>query len=669
MTDSSSDRPVRPTADLGPRRRAALLIAASPAPAGEEWSRLATALTAVLPAGWHVAIAVREDPSAIAAAVRAIVAHGTDDLVVVPLDPAYSTARTGVILQDLYEALRQEREHISVAVRTTWYDDAGYVNALARYLAAPDSPLALHGGDAHLRFVAPTLPGPNGRPDALYARQVRRTVELVVARLGWPAGRWSLAFEPVSSMARAAPRRPDPDRGTPAHHTVVCQLPFPAETDGDGSESRAHTCSPLWSTDPFIGALRGVLLHGPQRARGGERVRSPLLPVACGSDANTEPVAELVMVGASVTNGLGFGRGPIQRSSEPGALALVKQRTRKALRAMLDWTREQTPLREAFAWNTCQRIELYGWLPVTEDAAARACLIGRIRHALFGAAPPPGLRVNVLAGPEARHHLMRTACGLNSALPGDRDVVAQLQTACRIAQCAHTAGARATALVDAATILARDVGIHTTWGRYRAGYCAAALARICEVDGVRPDRFHHVVIGGSTTSRSILSTLAEEHDVPHRQMTLVYRDHHGQMRQLRAALGGGRRVRVHAYDEESVLRAIANADFVFFGIDQAEPVLDATALLGLRDYGVRPLTLVDFNTFGSVAGQECLGAIALWSAKELDQAVVAQAAVTSSRSGFAAALAEAESWIIRCLDAESELQDPVPTARDVGMGS
>jgi hypothetical protein len=152
-------------------------------------------------------------------------------------------------------------------------------------------------------------------------------------------------------------------------------------------------------------------------------------------------------------------------------------------------------------------------------------------------------------------------------------------------------------------------------------------------------------------------------------MTLVYRDHHGQMRQLRAALGGGRRVRVHAYDEESVLRAIANADFVFFGIDQAEPVLDATALLGLRDYGVRPLTLVDFNTFGSVAGQECLGAIALWSAKELDQAVVAQAAVTSSRSGFAAALAEAESWIIRCLDAESELQDPVPTARDVGMGS
>jgi len=157
----------------------------------------------------------------------------------------------------------------------------------------------------------------------------------------------------------------------------------------------------------------------------------------------------------------------------------------------------------------------------------------------------------VLAAREARHHLLRTACGLNSALPGDRDVVAQLQTACRIAQCARTAGARATTIVNEAAALAQAVHAETAWGRFSTGYCAAALARICEVDGVRPDRFHHVVVGGSTTSRSILSTLAEEHGVPHRQMTLVYRDHHGQMRQLRAALGSGRRLRVHAYGEAS----------------------------------------------------------------------------------------------------------------------
>jgi glutamyl-tRNA reductase len=387
-----------------------------------------------------------------------------------------------------------------------------------------------------------------------------------------------------------------------------------------------------------------------------------------GSTPDDARPAELVMIGASVTNGRGYGREATQQSSDPEALACAKARTRKALRAFLEWTRTETPLCEAFVWNTCQRIELYGWLPASEDAAARAHLLDRIQGALFGVEPPSGLRVNMLANRGARHHLLRTACGLNSALPGDRDVVAQLQTACRIAQCAHTAGPRAAALVDEATALAREVNTMTAWGRFSAGYCAAALARICEVDGVRPDRFRHLVIGGSTTSRAILSTLVEEHAVPHRQLTLVYRDHHGQMRQLRAALGSGRRIRVHAYGEESVLRAIADADFVYFGIDQAEPVLDAIALVGLRDHAVRPLTLVDFNTSGSVSGTECLGPISLWRAKELDQAVAAQAAVTSSRSGFAGAVAEAEAWILRSLGPEPESRDTVPVS-DAGPWS
>jgi len=100
-----------------------------------------------------------------------------------------------------------------------------------------------------------------------------------------------------------------------------------------------------------------------------------------------------------------------------------------------------------------------------------------------------------------------------------------------------------------------------------------------------------------------------------------------------------------------VLRAIADADFVFFGIDQTEPVLDAALLRGLRDVAARPLTLVDFNQFGSIAAPDELGGITLWSAKELDEAVAAHAAVTITRSGFAQALAEAEEWICARLPA------------------
>ena len=641
-----------PPVDLGPRCRAVLLIAAA---ADDDWMRLADALHTALPAGWHVAVASQDGPSTIADAVRAVAARGTDDLVVLPLEPAYSAMYTGTILQDLYEALRHGGEHLSVAVRTTWYDDAGYVNALARYLAEPQAPLAHHLGDADLQFVAPTLLGADGRSDTRYEQQIRCTAELTVARLGWPADRWSLTFGTTPAVA------PEP-------HAVCCRLPLPTEP-GTAGEPLVHCRPPLWFTDPFVSALRNIVLHGSQRATAADRASAPLLLVPCGSASRDESAAELVMIGAAVANGLGCGRGAAQRASEPEALALAKTRTRKALRAFLDWTREETPLRDTFVWNTCQRIELYGWLPTDLDAAERACVIARTRSTLFGAEPPAGLRINVLAGREARHHLLRTACGLNSALPGDRDVVAQLQTACRIAQCARTAGVRTTTIVNDAATLARAVNAETTWGRFSTGYCAAALARICEVDGARPDRFHHVVIGGSTTSRSILSTLAEEHGVPRRQMTLVYRDHHGQMRQLRAALGSGRRIRVHTYGETSVLHAIADADFVFFGIDQAEPVLDAAALLGLRDYRARPLTLVDFNSSGSIAGSEQLGPISLWSAKELDQAVAAHAAVTSSRSGFAAAVAEAEARILHSLPPERAPCNPVPASNDAGQWS
>jgi len=614
-------------------RRVALLLAARPSPIADGLPRLARALADVVPAGWSVATSVRDAPWAIGDAVRGLVAAGVDELVVVSMHPQFAPDTTGVIADDLYAALRDAAPHLNVTVRASWHDDAGYVNAIARWIA--EHPTARAPMDAELRFVVPA----EGAPQGLHAtQQARHTAELVVRRLGWPADGWTIV-----------PTHPDPESASEDHERVlICPLPFP------------------WAAAepprPLVDALRGLLLHGTRPATG--EPAAPLLAPADG-DLRTMERATLVMIGASLANGIGPGRGPAIRHSELRAFAQVK-RSRKALRACLDQIREDTPLAEAFIWNTCQRIELYGWMPAGYDAHDRACLIADLRRALFGT-EPEGLEVNVLEAMAARHHLLRTACGLNSGLPGDRDVAAQLQTACRTAQCSRTAGPRSTALVDEALALAREVHAHTAWGHFSTGFCAAALARICEVDGVRPDRFRHVVIGGSTTSRSILSTLAAEHGVPHRQMTLIYRDHHGQMKQLRAALGTGRRLRVHTYGEDAVLRAIADADFVYFGMDQAEPVLDAAALLDLRDYGARPLTVVDFNSFGSIADRARLGGITYWSATELDAAVAAQAAVTITRSGFAQAADEVEREILdhqtsaSCNGVPSSRQDHVIT--------
>jgi glutamyl-tRNA reductase len=269
-----------------------------------------------------------------------------------------------------------------------------------------------------------------------------------------------------------------------------------------------------------------------------------------------------------------------------------------------------------------------------------------MRRELFGDATE-GLEVFALEGRAARHHLARTACGLDSQLPGDRDVAAQLTGALRRAESAGTAAGRAHELVHHVLQVADEVGRHTSFGRFTTGYCAAALGRIREVDGLHPASLRHVTIGGSTTSRSVLCTLRTDHGVPPCQLAAVYRDHHGQMKQLRAALAGGRRLRVHGYADERVLAAIEDADLVYLGIDHAERVLSAAALDGLRDYRARPLTIVDFNSHGSLDDADPPAGVRIWTARDIDDAVAAHAAITTSRAGFADAVREAEAWIER----------------------
>jgi glutamyl-tRNA reductase len=240
---------------------------------------------------------------------------------------------------------------------------------------------------------------------------------------------------------------------------------------------------------------------------------------------------------------------------------------------------------------------------------------------------------------------MRTASGLNSALPGDVDVVAQLQTACSTAERAGTAGPRATCLVKDAAALAHDVRTETTWGRFSLGYCLAALTRVQEVDGAHFDECHHVVLGGSATSRSVLLALREHFDVPQHKTTLVYRGHHGQLKLLRSAIGHGRRLRAQSYAEPTVLDAIAGADFVYIGVDYQEPVLTAQLLREVRDLGARPLRVVDFNTFGSISGDLAADGLRVWTAADLELAVAAFAEVMRSRPSYLGAVEEAEEWI------------------------
>jgi glutamyl-tRNA reductase len=616
-----------------PPHRAVLLVSAARGGQSAPPTDLISRLAAALPAGWDVFGVLYDNQTALTEALRAITQRGVRDLVVIPMHPQFSESTSGALVRDLYGILAREGHDLNVAVRATWYDDAGYIKALIRKLMEHAAVCHARAEDTRLHFVADDPPDLTGRET--YHTHVRTTAQLVAGRLGWPADRWSVEIG----------RTPEASGGD---HTdvLVCGLPFP-NGPGEVTNEHLHECPALWTFDPFITALRNLVLHGPQPTCAAERAPSspPTRSTQC-SAALAEP-ASLVMIGASVGNGLGPGRGPAIRYSDPSAFAHVKK-SRKALRGFLHWIRDDTEVAEAFVWNTCQRIEFYGWIPEHVQHDARECLVRGIRERLYES-EPDGLEINVLAGSDAWHHLVRTACGLNSDLPGDHDVADQLLTACRIGHCAQTVGPRSATVVHRAVAIAQEARARTAWGTFATGYCAAAVARICEVDELRPDELRHVVIGGSTTSRSVLATLSGVHDVPPQQLTLVYRDHHGQLKQLRTALRNGRRLRVHSYSEEPVLQAIADADVVYFGIDHPEPVLDASLLHDLRDYAGRRLTLVDFNSFGSVASLEPRDGVTVWAVKELDRAVAAHAALTTTRAGFAAAVDQAEDWIVEHL--------------------
>ncbi len=622
----------------------------------------------MLPEGWRVFRAVLDGEPNMRKVVERAVREGVDELVVIPMYAQYSSATSGVIVGQLYGILADVVPSISVVVRPAWHDDAGYVSALAALLAAVASAHALDPREAHLLFVADGEGTGTGELDDPYLRYVRRTVELVVGRLGWATARASVSFASV----RGSGGGPEPGIGGELarlveqgqRHVLACAL-APA-MDGEqrlrdgwscycdrfaAAGGQLYSCPPLSTHPSFLAALRNIVLRGP-RPLIGRRKPVPMPSTVPARSAFDGDVKSLVVVGAMIPNRVGSGGGPSLRYSDPEAFVQVRK-SRKELREFLDWTREQTYVQEAFVWNTCQRVEFWGWLADPDEETSRACVVAQIREQLYGR-EPPGLAVNVLFGADSWHHALRTASGLNSALPGDLDVVAQLQVSCRIAERAGTAGPRANRFVDDVIELSDEVRSETDWGQYGVGYCHAALARV-HAGRLGLGEQRHVVIGGSATSRSILSTLAEQFHVPKRRVTLIYRDHHGQMRLLRAAIGNGRRLRVHSYAEDLVLQAIADADFVYFGIDHAEPVLGAAELVELRDYRSRPLTIVDFNSCGSLREEKLPEYVSMWREKDLDRAVAEFAKETYSGEQFARAIDDAERWLA-CHAPESSLQ-------------
>ncbi|MHC4697489.1 MAG: ferrochelatase, partial [Planctomycetota bacterium] len=476
-----------------------------------------------LPAGWHAFYAMRYGQPSIAKTLEEIAASGIDELVVVPMYPQFSASTTRTALRELYRCLERSDHRISVTTRNTWYDDGGYIHAQAKLI---ERYARLHGVDpsnAHLVFSAHGLPVSYVERGDPYPAHVARTAKLVTERLGWPRDRMSIAYQ--SRLGPAEWLRPNtPDllneliqRGEkrllvcPISFTVDCletleeiDVRYRRPVEEAGAE--LYLCPALNADGLFISALSNIVLRGARSVSSwGGRVR-PLIPGPAKLKPTPGDYDSLVMVGVSLPNRVGGDRGPQQVHASEASLHKIKK-SQMEVPGILRKICEQGDVREAMVWNTCSRFEFYGWPGDQDETVEGECIVRRVREHLFGGCEQEKVPVNILCGADAWHHLMRTVVGLNSGLPGDRDVVEQLQTSHRLAQRAGTAGPRLDGLISEAVTLERDVRDATEWGGFDPGYCFAAISRIVETTGVSPADCRSVVIGGSTTSRSVLATL------------------------------------------------------------------------------------------------------------------------------------------------------------------
>ncbi|MCO6435695.1 MAG: ferrochelatase [Phycisphaerae bacterium] len=648
-----------------------------------------------LPSGWRVYAGMRYGNPSIAATLRRIAEDGVDDLIVMPMYPQYSETTTGTALREMYRALERGRYGINVSTRNTWYDDGGYIHAQAGLIADYAQAHALVPEDTVLLFSAHGLPVAYVNRGDPYPRHIQRSIDLIREHLGWPEDRVRLGYQ--SRLGPVEWLRPATDDllkeliGEGNQRILVCPISFTTDcletleeidvryreiVEAEGGD--LYLCPALNAYGPFIDALKNLVTRGPRPVSSWGARNVPLLAKHASHVAERVEnwIDTLVVVGVSLDNPMGSGCGPDVGHADPLQLHCVK----KSQAEMPDLLRQicaNGVVREGFVWNTCHRFEFYGWVDESRDMPEGDCLVARVRRALFNGGEHESLAVNVLVGAEAWHHLVRTVVGLNSGLPGDADIIEQLETAQRLAERTGTAGPLVRRLVSEAVRVERLLRRETVWGRFNPGYCYAALSKVAERKNLDFASIRTVVVGGSSTSRSVLSTLIQRFDVPSRHLTLVYRGHSGgQIKALRKAIQNGKRVRVHNYDERVVYDAIRAADMLVLGVDRDEPILHARDLRGLRDYAERPLTVLDFNTFGSTEGIEAIPGVRVIHAGELEELVGAFASDMCASESFRQAVDEAEHWIVdRIPEVDSPrirphaCHEPLPRVRDEQQGS
>lgn len=239
---------------------------------------------------------------------------------------------------------------------------------------------------------------------------------------------------------------------------------------------------------------------------------------------------------------------------------------------------------ELLLLSTCNRSEIYAI--GADDEVSEAVVRRAVVAARGGDWLAPGPHRYRLTGEAAAQHLCRVACGLDSLMLGEPEILGQVRDAAVAAREAGTLGPRLDALVRAAVAAGRRARSATRIGVGATSAAAAAVTLAERASGGLSGR-RVVVIGAGQAGRLAVSRVAKR-----RPSSMAVANRTIEAGRAAAGLAAG----VTAHGLEAVPALLASADVVIAAVGVPEPVVSRASLeVAMHGRAHRPLVVVDLG--------------------------------------------------------------------------
>ena len=300
---------------------------------------------------------------------------------------------------------------------------------------------------------------------------------------------------------------------------------------------------------------------------------------------------------------------------------------------------------EAVAVATCNRLEVYAEVSKFHGALAEVSEL----LAQYTGVPRDVMTRHfyVHYDDRAAWHMFTVACGLDSMVVGEPQILGQLRTALAVGQQVGTAGPALNELMQQALRVGKRAHSETALDKAGQSLVTAALDQAV-ADGAEPPR-RTVVVGAGSMSALAATTILRRY--PEAALTVVNRTPERAER-LAAAVNGT------AAPLSELPSCLADADLILSCTGATELVLTQAQFIAARDGSTAPVTLIDLALPRDV--DPAIGALPGVRLIDLELIAEAQKAATADRPGD-----DSLEAVKQIVDAEVEAYRKLRTANTV----